>query len=146
MTRVAVAGAAGRVGQTVCAAVEAAEDLELSGRADPALGTPVEAVLDGAEVMVDFTTPGTAVDNVRAALALVATGEAPYGIVYATDAAAEPRVRVVGTFAADTHDPITYPVALLASAQDPADRAFLDALSAPPADAVFAAQGFAVLK
>ena len=86
------------------------------------------------------------VDNVRAALALVATGEAPYGIVYATDAAAEPRVRVVGSFAADTHDPITYPVALLASAQDPADRAFLDALSAPPADAVFAAQGFAVLK
>ncbi len=86
------------------------------------------------------------VDNVRAALALVATGEAPYGIVYATDAVAEPKVRVVGSFAADTHDPITYPVALLASAQDPADRAFLDALSAPPADAVFAAQGFAVLK
>jgi 4-hydroxy-tetrahydrodipicolinate reductase len=68
MIRVAVAGAAGRVGQTVCAAVEAAEDLELSGRADPALDTPVEAVLDGAEVMVDFTTPGTAVDNVRAAV------------------------------------------------------------------------------
>jgi 4-hydroxy-tetrahydrodipicolinate reductase len=68
MIRVAVAGAAGRVGQTVCAAVAAAEDLELTGRADPALGTPVEAVLDGADVMVDFTTPRTAVDNVRAAV------------------------------------------------------------------------------
>jgi 4-hydroxy-tetrahydrodipicolinate reductase len=68
MIRVAVAGAAGRVGQTVCAAVEAADDLELTGRADPALGTPVEAVLEGAEVMVDFTTPRTAVDNVRVAV------------------------------------------------------------------------------
>jgi 4-hydroxy-tetrahydrodipicolinate reductase len=68
MIRVAVAGAAGRVGQIVCAAVEAAEDLELTGRADPALDTPVEAVLDGAEVVVDFTTPATAVDNARAAV------------------------------------------------------------------------------
>jgi len=68
MIRVAVAGAAGRVGQTVCAAVEAAEDLELTGRADPALDTPVEAVLDSAEVIVDFTTPQTAVDNARAAV------------------------------------------------------------------------------
>jgi 4-hydroxy-tetrahydrodipicolinate reductase len=68
MIRVAVAGAAGRVGQIVCAAVDGAEDLELTGRADPALDTPVAAVLDGAEVLVDFTTPGTAVDNARAAV------------------------------------------------------------------------------
>jgi 4-hydroxy-tetrahydrodipicolinate reductase len=68
MIRVAVAGAAGRMGQTVCATVDGAEDLQLSGRADPALDTPVEAVLDGAEVLVDFTTPGTAVDNARAAV------------------------------------------------------------------------------
>jgi 4-hydroxy-tetrahydrodipicolinate reductase len=67
--RVAVAGAAGRMGETVCAAVDAAEDMELAGRADPALDTPVEAVLDGADVLVDFTRPDTALDNACAALA-----------------------------------------------------------------------------
>jgi 4-hydroxy-tetrahydrodipicolinate reductase len=67
--RVAVAGAAGRMGQAVCAAVEGAEDMELVGRADPALDTPVSAVLDGADVLIDFTRPDTALDNARAALA-----------------------------------------------------------------------------
>jgi len=69
MLRVAVAGAAGRMGQTVCRAVEQADDLELSGRADPALGTTVAGVLDGADVLVDFTLPGSAVPNARAAVA-----------------------------------------------------------------------------
>jgi 4-hydroxy-tetrahydrodipicolinate reductase len=69
VTRVAVAGAAGRMGTAVCEAVEAAEDLELTGRADPALGTDVEAVLGDADVLVDFTRPDTAVANARAALA-----------------------------------------------------------------------------
>ncbi len=68
MIRVAVAGAAGRLGQTVCAAVEAAEDLELTGRADPALGTPLAAVLGAADVVVDFTRPDTAVANAREAV------------------------------------------------------------------------------
>jgi 4-hydroxy-tetrahydrodipicolinate reductase len=67
--RVAVAGAAGRMGQTVCEAIAGAEDMELAGRADPALDTPVEDVLDGADVLVDFTRPDTALDNARAALA-----------------------------------------------------------------------------
>lgn len=94
----------------------------------------------------DAVAPSVAqADNVRAALALVATGEAPYGIVYATDAAAEPKVHVVGTFPADSHDPVVYPVALLKNADDEADRAFLDALSTPEASAAFAAQGFTVL-
>jgi molybdate transport system substrate-binding protein len=83
-------------------------------------------------------------ENVRAALALVARGEAPYGIVYATDAAAEPGVTVVGTFPADSHAPILYPVSLLTTAADAADRAFFDALSAPPAAAIFAEEGFLV--
>jgi 4-hydroxy-tetrahydrodipicolinate reductase len=65
---VAVAGAAGRMGSTVCAAVEGADDLELSGRADPELDTAVADVLDGADVLVDFTQPDTAFDNVRAAV------------------------------------------------------------------------------
>ena len=66
--RVAVAGAAGRMGTAVCAAVEAADDLELAGRADPALGTTVADVLDGADVLVDFTRPDTALENARAAV------------------------------------------------------------------------------
>ena len=69
MIRVAVAGAAGRMGEAVCAAVEGADDLELTGRADPALGVPLEDVLEGCDVVVDFTRPDTALDNARAALA-----------------------------------------------------------------------------
>lgn len=84
-------------------------------------------------------------ENVRAALALVARGEAPLGIVYASDALAETGVRVVATFPADSHAPITYPAALLSGARDAADRAFFDALSAPAADDTFTAQGFVVL-
>ena len=69
MIKVAVAGAAGRMGQTVCAAVEGADGLELTGKADPALGTPVSVVLDGAEVLVDFTVPDSALANAREAVA-----------------------------------------------------------------------------
>jgi 4-hydroxy-tetrahydrodipicolinate reductase len=68
MIRVAVAGAAGRMGETVCRAVEGAPDMTLTGRADPALGVPVAEVLDEAEVLVDFSTPTTVVENARAAL------------------------------------------------------------------------------
>jgi 4-hydroxy-tetrahydrodipicolinate reductase len=69
MIRVAVAGAAGRMGRTVCAAVEGAEDLELTGRADPALGVELTAVLDDCDVVVDFTRPDSVLENARAALA-----------------------------------------------------------------------------
>src|SRR4249919_3562415 len=54
------------MGETVCAAVEGADDLELSGRADPQLDTELAAVLDGADVVVEFSTPATVVENVRA--------------------------------------------------------------------------------
>jgi len=66
--RVAVAGAAGRMGEAVCAAVGAADDLELTARADPALGVELTEVLGGADVVVDFTRPDAALDNVRACL------------------------------------------------------------------------------
>ncbi|MEY2513465.1 MAG: 4-hydroxy-tetrahydrodipicolinate reductase [bacterium] len=69
--RVAVAGAAGRMGQAVCAAVEGADDLELTGRADPVLGTSLADVLPDADVVVDFTRPDTALAN---ALECVAAG------------------------------------------------------------------------
>jgi molybdate transport system substrate-binding protein len=89
-------------------------------------------------------------ENVRAALALVATGEAPYGIVYASDAiaddAAGDKVTVVGTFPADSHKPIVYPAAVLAASAKPEAAAFLDALSSESAAAIFTGQGFVVLK
>ena len=66
--RVAVAGAAGRMGEAVCQAVESAEDLKLTGRADPALGSGIADVLGNADVVVDFTRPDTALDNVQACL------------------------------------------------------------------------------
>lgn len=84
-------------------------------------------------------------ENVRAALALVDAGEAPYGIIYATDAGAGDDVTVVGTFPEGSHPPIRYPGALLTTAADAADRAFFDALSSDAAGARFAAQGFQIL-
>lgn len=80
-------------------------------------------------------------DNVRAALALVATGQAPLGIVYATDALSEPRVSVVATIPEDSHAPILYPAALTATAR-PAAQGLLDALAGPAGQAAFAAAGF----
>ena len=68
MIRVVVSGAAGRMGEAVCEAVEGAEDMELAGRADPALGVELADVLGDADVVVDFTTPETALANVRACL------------------------------------------------------------------------------
>jgi molybdate transport system substrate-binding protein len=84
-------------------------------------------------------------ENVRAALALVARGEATLGIVYETDAKAEPRVKVVATFPAETHPPIVYPFALTASAKGDGPARFLSFLQSDSARTVFTAQGFAVL-
>jgi 4-hydroxy-tetrahydrodipicolinate reductase len=66
--RVVVSGAAGRMGATVCEAVEAAEGMELAGRADPELDSPLDAALADADVMVDFTTPEASPENVRKAI------------------------------------------------------------------------------
>jgi 4-hydroxy-tetrahydrodipicolinate reductase len=67
MIRVAVAGAAGRMGQMVCAAIDAADDMDVVARADPALDMPLD--LGSADVLVDFTRPDAVLDNARAALA-----------------------------------------------------------------------------
>jgi molybdate transport system substrate-binding protein len=80
-------------------------------------------------------------EDVRAALAYVARGEAPLGIVYATDARVEPRVRVVGTFPENTHPPIVYPAALTRDARAPA-ASFLAYLGSPAARRAFEAAGF----
>jgi 4-hydroxy-tetrahydrodipicolinate reductase len=69
MIRVAVAGAAGRMGETVCEAVQGADDLELTGRADPRLDTALADVLGDADIAVDFTVPDQALDNARTCVA-----------------------------------------------------------------------------
>jgi 4-hydroxy-tetrahydrodipicolinate reductase len=66
--RVGVAGAAGRMGQAVCAAVEGADDMTLAGRADPALGVDLADILGDCDVVVDFTRPDTVLENARACL------------------------------------------------------------------------------
>jgi molybdate transport system substrate-binding protein len=81
-------------------------------------------------------------ENVRAALVLVARGEVPFGIVYATDAQAESGVRIVDTFADDTHPPIVYPMALLAAGTSPAVRAFAVYLASAAAQATWVRYGF----
>jgi len=68
MIRVGVSGAAGRMGGTVCAAVEAAEGMELAAKADPALGVALDSILGEVDVVVDFTTPETALENATACL------------------------------------------------------------------------------
>jgi molybdate transport system substrate-binding protein len=83
-------------------------------------------------------------ENVRAALAYVARGEAPLGIVYATDAYAEPRVRIVDTFPEASHPPIVYPIALVKGARANA-RGFLAFLEGPQASRIFVKSGFRIL-
>ena len=84
-------------------------------------------------------------ENVRAALALVSRGEVPYGIVYATDAAADPHVAIVGRFPADSHPPIIYPAAILAESKNPDAAAFLTHVKSPKMKSVFEKHGFTVL-
>lgn len=84
-------------------------------------------------------------ENVRAALALVDRGEAPFGIVYATDAALAPDVFVVAEFPEESHPPIVYPAAVLADA-GPAARELLAFLRSPTAQAIFEAHGFRPLQ
>jgi molybdate transport system substrate-binding protein len=81
-------------------------------------------------------------ENVRAALALVERGEAPFGIVYATDAKASKGVRVVGTFPASSHPPITYPIAVLKGATSPDAEPFRRFLISREGRSIFARYGF----
>ncbi|MDR6672594.1 molybdate ABC transporter substrate-binding protein [Xanthomonas sp. 1678] len=83
-------------------------------------------------------------DSVRAALMLVARGETPLGIVYGSDAKAEPKVRVVAVFPADSHAPIVYPVAALRASKHPAAADFVRWLGTPPAQAIFQRRGFSL--
>jgi molybdate transport system substrate-binding protein len=83
-------------------------------------------------------------ENVRAALTFVSRGEAPVGIVYATDAKIDPGVKIVGTFPDGSHPPVTYPVAVTQNAKPEAAR-YLDFLRTPVAKTIFETYGFAFL-
>ena len=117
------------------------------GRLAMALVDAVPAGVYGRAALVslglwDAVAPRVAqADNVRAALALVAAGAAPLGIVYATDAAAEPRVSLLGLFPQDSHPPIVYPAAPIRGRDG---AAFMAWLRGPQARAAFERQGFAV--
>jgi molybdate transport system substrate-binding protein len=81
---------------------------------------------------------------VRVALALVARGEAPFGIVYATDALADRGVRIVDTFPREAYPSIVYPAAILADSKSPAAKPLLDYLRSPAARAVWRKHGFEI--
>jgi molybdate transport system substrate-binding protein len=84
-------------------------------------------------------------ENVRAALAFVSRGESPLGLVYETDARADPNVEIVARFPETSHPPIVYPVAVTASSTSPDAMRFLDALRRPGSAALFAREGFTLL-
>jgi len=107
-------------------------------------GMYARAALESLGVWNSVKAHVAATENVRIALALVARGEAPLGIVYETDARVEPGVRVVGRFAASTHPPIVYPMALVKGAV-PSARAFEAYLRGAQARAVFRKYGFTPL-
>jgi len=100
-----------------------------------------KASLAALGVWKDVESKVAAAENVRAALALVSRAEAPLGIVYSTDAAAEPRVKVAGTFPENTHPPIIYPIAVTASGKA-ASGAFEDWLGGSEARKIFGKYGF----
>lgn len=105
------------------------------------VGKYARAALTKLGVWKDVASRIVPAENVRTALMYVARGEAPLGIVYATDAAVEPKVRIVDVFPADTHDPITYPAAATNNAQ-PAARAYLEFLGSEDAKAIWRKSGF----
>jgi molybdate transport system substrate-binding protein len=84
-------------------------------------------------------------ESVRATLLFVARGEAPAGIVYRSDAHAEPKVKVLGTFPDSSHAPIVYPIAIIAASANPDAKAFYDYLATPAAGAIFKRESFDVL-
>jgi len=102
-----------------------------------------KAALEALGVWKDVAPKVVGAENVRAALVLVSRGEAPLGIVYRTDAAVEPKVRIVAEFPENSHPAIIYPAAVTATGKSAAG-AFLESLSKPAARAVFRKYGFQI--
>lgn len=108
-------------------------------------GRYAKAALETLGVWTSVEAKLAPAENVRAAMALVARGEAPLGIVYETDAVAEKGVKVVGFFPEDSHPPIVYPVALTAASANPDAPAFLAYIRSAKAAPLFKQQGFTLL-
>ena len=108
-------------------------------------GRYARAALSSLGVWADVAPKIAGANNVRLALALIARGEAKYGIVFGSDALAEPRVRVVGTFPATSHPAIVYSFALTAGSTNPGAALFLKSLSSPSARQIFETAGFTML-
>jgi len=108
------------------------------------VGKYAKAALEKLGVWNDIESKLARAADVRGALTLVERGEAPLGIVYATDAAITPKVKVVGVFPAETHPKIVYPAALVTGKATAAAKSFLDFLKTPEAKAIFVKYGFAV--
>lgn len=109
-------------------------------------GKYAKAALEKLGLWASVETSLAQSENVRAALALVARGEAKLGIVYATDAKAEPKVEVAGVFPEDSHAPIVYPAAVISASKNPDAEAFVTYLSSPKAQEIFTAQDFTIVK
>jgi molybdate transport system substrate-binding protein len=146
-TLVLIAPADSRIALRIAPGFALAAALGRDGRlatGDPAsvpVGRYAQAALTALDVWTSVERRLVAADNARTALNFVARGEAPLGIVYATDAKAEPRVRVVDRFPASTQEPIRYPAAAMASA-GPDAEAFLAFLQGPMARQIFDRAGF----
>jgi molybdate transport system substrate-binding protein len=116
--------------------------------ADPAsvpAGKYGKASLEALGVWASVAAKVAPAENVRAALLLVSRGEAPLGIVYETDAAVDPGVRIVDRFPPNTHPPIVYPIAVTRDAKIPAATAYVAYLRSPAARPAFQKQGFTTL-
>jgi molybdate transport system substrate-binding protein len=108
-------------------------------------GIYAKEALESLSIFADVEPMLVQADNVRNALTLVARGEAKFGIVYATDARADPNVKLAGTFPASSHSPIVYPAALVAASANPDASLFLAYLTSQPATKIFLEQGFEIL-
>jgi len=104
-----------------------------------------KAALESLRVWASVEKKVAQAENVRAALKFVATGEAPLGIVYQTDATAEPKVKVIDTFPAASHPPIIYPAGIIGSSKNPEAEEFMKYLQSAKATELFQKQGFTVL-
>jgi len=117
--------------------------------ADPAAvpaGKYGKAALEALGVWASVVNRIAPAQDVRTALAFVAPGEAPLGIVYQTDAAADKGVRIVGAFPESTHPPIIYPIAVTTASTNPGAAAYVGFLKSPAAKPAFEKQGFVFLQ
>jgi len=124
------------------AAALGAEKLAMANPDSVPAGKYGKSALETLKVWASVEKQVARADNVRAALALVSRGEAPFGVVYRTDALADKGVKVVDTFPPDSHSPIIYPAAVLATSKSTAAKPLLDFLRSSPGRAIWEKHGF----